>query len=76
MLTNPTKKIMKAIGGLPEINKKPAKNVSSGMMAPLNRSMKKAQANSSRNEPVMSVLKMYQSIRKTRMEAKNGTADS
>ena len=75
MLTNPTKKIMKSIGGLPEINK-PKKPVSSGMMAPLNRSMKKAQANSSKNEPVMSVLKMYQSIRKTRMEAKNGTADS
>ena len=66
---------MKSIGGLPEINK-PNKPVSSCMMAPLNRSMKKAQENSSKNEPVMSVLKMYQSIRKTRMEIKNGTADS
>ena len=74
-MTNPTKKIMKSISGLPEINK-PKKSVSSGMMSPLNRSMKKAQVNSSRTEPVMRVLKMYQSIRKTRMEVKNGTADS
>ena len=44
MITNPTKKIMKSISGLPEINK-PKKPVSSGMMAPLNRSMKKAQDN-------------------------------
>ena len=75
MITNPTKKIMKAINGLPEINKQ-KKSVSSGMMAPLNRSMKKAQANSSKNEPVMSVLKLYQSIRKTRMEVKNEKSHS
>ena len=66
---------MKAINGLPEINKQ-KKSVSSGMMAPLNRSMKKAQANSSKNEPVMSVLKLYQSIRKTRMEVKNEKSHS
>lgn len=63
---------MKSISGLPEIKDKSNKRMGSGMMAPLNRSMKKAKSNASKQDPVISVVKMYQNIRRTRMEVKNG----
>ena len=72
MITNNTTRIMKTLAALPEIKQKNSKPQTSGMMAPVNRSMKKAQASSKEKQPIKTVIQMYQSIRRSR----NGDTDA
>lgn len=67
MNTNPTKQIVNALDKLPEIKAKKNKSSLSGMMSPI---LKKSMPTKSgaNKEPLFSVIKTYQQIKRNRME--------
>jgi hypothetical protein len=74
VITNPTRQIVAAFDALPEIKNKPQKNSGVGMMAPLLK-RSKPEKNKMEGEPAYSVAKMYQRIKRDRMQIK-GTRSS
>jgi len=69
MVTNYANKLMKIFNTLPEIDIKNKKSSRSGMMAPLTKKATKQSKGYSQNQPIISTLKMYQKIKRTRMES-------
>ena len=69
MITNPTRQIVKAFDALPEIKNKQQKSSGAGMMAPL---LKRSKPEKSKmeSEPAYAVAKMYQRIKRDRMQIK------
>jgi hypothetical protein len=69
MITNVTRQVVSAFNAIPEIKEKKTKSFGSGMMTPL---LKKSQTtpNKMEKEPAFKVAKMYQRIRRDRMDIK------
>ena len=69
MITNPTKQVVAAFDALPEIKERKKKSTGSGMMAPI---LKKSMPSNNKmeKEPAFIVAKMYQRIKRDRMQIK------